>query len=141
MDTFSKSERSAIMRRVKGKGTAPERAVRAIVRSLGVCCTLNRDDLPGKPDLVFLRRRKVIFVHGCFWHGHACRAGRNRPASRVAYWIPKLERNRKRDGRNRRALRTLGWSVLTVWECQLRFPDRLRNRVARFLAAPSGERA
>jgi DNA mismatch endonuclease, patch repair protein len=124
------------MRRVKGKDTAPERAVRAIVRSLGVHFTLNRGDLPGKPDVVFLRRRKVIFVHGCFWHGHICRAGRNRPSSSEAYWIPKLERNRKRDGRNRRLLWKLGWSVLTVWECQLRAPERLRGRIERFLARP-----
>ena len=134
MDTFSKSERSAVMRRVKGKDTAPELAVRALVRSLGVRCTLNRCELPGKPDLVFPRRRKIIFVHGCFWHGHSCRAGRNLPSTHRAYWIPKLERNRARDAASRRRLRRMGWSVLTVWECQLRSTERLRGRISRFLA-------
>ena len=138
MDTFTRSERSAIMRKVKGKDTAPELAVRALVRRLGLRCTLNRADLPGKPDLVFVRRRKAIFVHGCFWHGHSCRAGRNRPSTHQAYWTPKLERNKARDAANRRRLRRAGWSVLTVWECQLKRAERLSARLASFLM-PSHE--
>ncbi len=123
------------MRRVRGKDTAPEVAVRAAVRKLGVHCTMNRRDLPGNPDLVFERRRKIVFVNGCFWHGHSCRAGRNRPSSHRAYWIPKLERNKARDAANRRRLRRDGWSVFTVWECQLKDAERLRARLAKFLDA------
>jgi DNA mismatch endonuclease (patch repair protein) len=134
MDTLSKTERSAIMRRVRGKDTTPELAVRSLVHKLGLRYALHRGDLPGKPDLVLPGRSKVIFVHGCFWHGHSCRAGRNRPATHRAYWIPKLERNKARDAANSRRLRRKGWSVLTVWECQLKDADRLRRRIAKFFA-------
>ncbi len=134
MDTFSKAERSAIMRRVRGKDTRPEMAVRGMVHRLGFRYSLHRGDLPGKPDLAFPSRRKVIFVHGCYWHGHSCRAGRNRPSSNTEYWIAKLDRNQARDAAHRRRLRRLGWSVLTVWECELKNAERLRARIARFLA-------
>jgi DNA mismatch endonuclease, patch repair protein len=134
MDTFTRSERSAIMRRVRGKDTVPELVVRRIVHGMGFRYSLTRQDLPGRPDLAFPCRRKVIFVHGCFWHGHSCRAGRNRPASNREYWIPKLERNKTRDGANARRLRAEGWGVLTIWECQLRGEERLRKRIERFLS-------
>jgi DNA mismatch endonuclease, patch repair protein len=134
MDTFTPAERSAVMRRVAGKNTGPEMAVRSMVHRLGFRFALHRRDLPGNPDLAFPCRGSVIFVHGCFWHGHACRAGRNRPSSHQAYWIPKLDRNKARDIANRRRLRSLGWRVLTVWECELKNPERLRRRLARFLA-------
>ncbi len=137
MDTFTPSERSAIMRKVRGKDTTPELRVQALVRKLGLGPSLHRRDLPGNPDLVFTRRRKVIFVHGCFWHGHSCRAGKNRPSSRRAYWIPKLDRNKARDAANRRRLRRQGWSVLTVWECQLKDATRLESRLAKFLVPES----
>jgi DNA mismatch endonuclease, patch repair protein len=133
MDTFTPAERSAVMRRVAGKNTKPELAVRSMAHRLGFRFSLHRRDLPGNPDLAFPCRGKVIFVHGCFWHGHACRAGRNRPASRQSYWIPKLDRNKARDAANRRRLRAMGWGVLTVWECELKNPERLSRRVARFL--------
>ena len=136
MDTFTPAERSAVMRRVAGKNTKPEMAVRSMAHRLGFRFVLHRRDLPGNPDLAFPCRRKVIFVHGCFWHGHGCRAGRNRPSSRQAYWIPKLDRNKARDGANRRRLRALGWGVLTVWECELKNPERLSRRVAKFLTEP-----
>ena len=135
MDTFSKAERSAIMRRVRGKDTRPEMAVRRMVHRLGFRYRLHRGDLPGKPDLAFPGRRKVIFVHGCYWHGHSCRAGRNRPSSNTKYWIAKLDRNKARDAANRRRLRRLGWGVLAVWECELKNAGRLSARLARFLAA------
>jgi DNA mismatch endonuclease (patch repair protein) len=107
--------------------------VRRLVHRLGFRYALHRRDLPGSPDLVFPSRGRVIFVHGCFWHAHGvCRAGRNRPSSNQAYWIPKLNRNRERDAANRRCLRNLGWRVLVIWECQLKNPDRLRARIARF---------
>jgi DNA mismatch endonuclease (patch repair protein) len=134
MDTFSKAERSAIMRGVRGKDTCPEMAVRGMVHRLGFRYRLHRGDLPGKPDLAFAGRRKVIFVHGCYWHGHTCRAGRNRPSSNTEYWIAKLDRNKTRDAANRRRLRRLGWGVLTVWECELKSAEKLRARLARFLA-------
>jgi DNA mismatch endonuclease, patch repair protein len=136
MDTFTPAERSAVMRRVAGKNTRPEMAVRSMAHRLGFRFALHRRDLPGNPDLAFPCRAKVIFVHGCFWHGHGCRAGRNRPSSRQAYWIPKLDRNKARDVANRRRLRALGWGVLTVWECELKNPERLSRRIARFLAHP-----
>lgn len=132
MDTFSPEERSSVMRRVRGKDTAPELAVRSMVHRMGLRFSAHRADMPGNPDLVFPSRGKVVFVHGCFWHGHGCRSGMNRPSSNKDYWIPKLEHNQKRDERNRRVLRRLGWSVLTIWECELKNPERLRRRVAAF---------
>src|SRR6202161_155073 len=96
MDTFTPAQRSAVMRRVRGKDTKPEMAVRSMVHRLGF-----RYDLPGNPDLVSPPRGRVIFVHGCFWHGHTCRAGRNRPSSNQSYWIAKQERNHTRGGRTR----------------------------------------
>jgi DNA mismatch endonuclease (patch repair protein) len=138
MDTFTAAERAAIMRRVRGKDTGPEMAVRRMVHRMGYRYGLHRADLPGNPDLVFPCRGKVLFVHGCFWHGHNCRAGRNRPSSNRGYWIPKLDRNQARDAANRRRLRALGWGVLTVWECQLNTPESLRLRIARFLETGAG---
>jgi len=132
MDTFTPVERSAVMRRVRGKDTQPEMAVRSMVHRLGFRYALHRRDLPGNPDLVFPARDRVIFVHGCFWHGHSCRAGRNRPSSNTAYWTAKLDRNRARDAAHRRNLRKLGWRILIVWECELKNPERLRARIARF---------
>jgi DNA mismatch endonuclease (patch repair protein) len=89
--------------------------------------------LPGRPDIVFPRRRIAIFVHGCFWHRHTnCRLARL-PKSKLNYWVPKLERNAERDAKNQRALRKLGWRVLVVWECQLRTPSRLAARISTFL--------
>jgi DNA mismatch endonuclease, patch repair protein len=132
MDTFTTAERSAVMKRVRGKDTRPEMAVRSMVHRLGFRYALHRRDLPGNPDLVFPARDRVIFVHGCFWHGHSCRAGRNRPASNTNYWTAKLDRNQARDTTNRRLLKKLGWRILVIWECELRNPERLRSRIARF---------
>jgi len=132
MDIFTPAERSAVMRRIRAKDTKPEMLVRSMVHRLGFRYSLHRRDLPGSPDLVFPARSRVIFVHGCFWHGHSCRAGRNRPASNQSYWTAKLNRNQARDAASRRRLRNLGWQVLVIWECQLKNPDRLRARIARF---------
>ncbi len=132
MDTFTPAERSAVMKRVRGKDTQPEMAVRSMVHRLGFRYALHRRDLPGNPDLVFTARARVIFVHGCFWHGHSCRAGRNRPSSNTDYWTAKLDCNHARDGANRRRLRNLGWRVLVIWECELKNPERLRARIVRF---------
>ncbi|HWE06984.1 MAG TPA: DNA mismatch endonuclease Vsr [Rhizomicrobium sp.] len=132
MDTFSAAERSAVMKRVRSKDTQPEMAVRSMVHRMGFRYALHRRDLPGNPDMVFPSRQRIIFVHGCFWHGHSCRSGRNRPASNTDYWIAKLNRNVARDSSNRRRLRSLGWRMLVVWECELKDPERLRARIARF---------
>jgi DNA mismatch endonuclease (patch repair protein) len=125
------------MRAVKSGDTTPELVVRRLVHALGYRFRLHRRDLPGQPDLVFPRLGKVIQVHGCFWHRHACEAGQSTPASRRAYWNAKFARNVERDRRNLRKLRRLGWSVLVVWECQTRAAKReaLRQRLARFLSA------
>lgn len=122
------------MRRVRGKDTGPEMIVRRMAHGMGFRYALHRADLPGNPDLVFPSRKKVIFVHGCFWHGHSCRSGRNRPGSNQAYWIPKLDRNKARDARNRALLRSMGWKVLTLWECRLKDEERLRNQLTKFLS-------
>ncbi len=120
------------MRRVRSRDTGPEMTVRSLVHRIGFRFRLHRRDLPGNPDLAFPSRQRVIFVHGCFWHGHYCRAGRNRPSSNTAYWTAKLNRNCTRDARNRRLLRNLGWRVLVIWECELKNLERVRQRVSRF---------
>src|SRR5262245_30546051 len=136
-ERFSQLERSAVMRAVKSGDTTPELIVRRLVHSLGYRYRLHRRDLPGQPDLVFPRLGKVVQVHGCFWHRHACEAGQSTPATRVDYWNAKFARNVMRDRSNLRKLRRLGWSVLVVWECQTRLAKRaaLHQRLARFLSA------
>lgn len=134
MDNVSPAERSRVMALVKSKDTTPELRVRRLVHGLGYRYRLHATELPGKPDLVLPRLRKVILVHGCFWHQHACPRCRV-PSTSRGYWLAKMERNAARDQRNRRALRRLGWDVLVVWECQTtsRRADRLRERLRRFL--------
>lgn len=126
--------RSHIMRAVKSKDTAPEMKVRRLAHALGYRFRLHRKDLPGSPDLVFPRLRKVIFVHGCFWHGHKCRRGARVPVNNHAFWLAKIVRNRARDKSTQRSLRSIGWRVLVVWECSLKNYVRQRDRVMRFLA-------
>ncbi|MFW8594730.1 very short patch repair endonuclease [Cribrihabitans neustonicus] len=132
-DKLTPERRSANMAQIRAKDTKPEMLVRRIVHGLGYRYRLHRKDLPGKPDLVFGPRRKVIFVHGCFWHQHSCRAGRI-PASRRDYWEPKLQRNVERDATHLAALTGSGWQVLTVWECETKDLDALRSRLLEFLA-------
>ena len=136
-DQFTAKKRSEIMRAVRSSDTKPEMVVRRLVHSLGYRYRLHRRSLPGTPDLVFPRLRKVIFVHGCFWHRHSCRNGRSMPSSRASYWQSKLERNKIRDRKNRQALRRAKWEVLVLWECQLRNHEKLEARVIQFLASPS----
>ena len=132
-DVFTTRERSAVMRAVQGKNTAPEMIVRRLAHALGYRYTLHVKSLPGQPDLVFPSRRKVIFVHGCFWHRHRCPRGDRLPQTRREYWLRKLEGNRLRDRRHRSALRKLGWRVLVIWECRTRDPKRVAMALQRFL--------
>lgn len=134
-DTLTPSERSERMSRVRSKDTKPELAVRKLVHQLGFRYRLHGDRLPGKPDLVFGPRRKVIFVHGCFWHRHpkrGCPLARL-PKSRLDFWAPKLEKNRERDKQKQAELRRLGWRVLVIWECELKNTDKLKSRIMDFL--------
>lgn len=135
MDNLSPAGRSEVMARVHSTDTRPEMLVRKLVYALGYRYRLHVRDLPGRPDMVFRNRAKVIFIHGCFWHRHARCALARLPKSRLDFWLPKLEGNRKRDERNKRELQRMGWKVLTVWECQLNRPARLADRVKRFLDA------
>jgi DNA mismatch endonuclease (patch repair protein) len=125
--------RSEIMAAVKSKNTRPELLVRRILFALGYRYRLHSATLPGHPDIVFSSRRKVVFVHGCFWHGHDCRAGRNRPASNLAYWSSKLTRNVTRDRRNVTRLKKDGWALLVLWECELQDTEKLKARLRAFL--------
>lgn len=135
MDTVSAEQRSEIMSRIRSVNTGPELVVRRFVHGLGYRFRLHRRDLPGCPDLVFPGRHKVIFVHGCFWHRHQGCALARIPKSRVEFWREKLEGNARRDSRNERALRQIGWGVMTIWECQTRDLARLATRIGRFLDA------
>jgi DNA mismatch endonuclease (patch repair protein) len=125
-------DRSENMRRIRSKGMHPELAVRSLVHMMGYRFRLHRKDLPGKPDLVFVSQRKVIFVHGCFWHAHACKAAHT-PKSNADYWGPKLQRNKARDRKNIKTLENAGWRSLVIWECETRTPDKVKKRVSAFL--------
>lgn len=133
MDKLTTTERSLLMARVRSKNTNAEMVVRKLVHQMGYRYRLHVKKLPGSPDLVFGRLGKIILVNGCFWHSHSCRAGRNRPASHTAYWLPKLKGNQRRDRSNAGKLKRAGWSVLRVWECQTRQIDTLSARLRRFL--------
>jgi DNA mismatch endonuclease (patch repair protein) len=137
-DNMVPSARSENMRRVRGKNTRPEMLVRSIAHRLGFRFRLHRSDLPGKPDLVFPKYRAVVFVNGCFWHGHDCRRGR-RPSSNQAFWDAKLEENAARDRRAEESLRALGWRVLVLWECELRDEVELGARLDSFLRNAEGK--
>ena len=135
MDRVSKKVRSANMRKIKSTSMKPEMAVRRLVHGMGYRYRLHRHDLPGRPDLIFAGRRKVVFVHGCFWHSHAdpnCPLA-HKPRSNLAYWEPKLDRTKNRDRNNVARLQDQDWKVLELWECELGDIDKVRDRVCRFL--------
>ena len=121
------------MRAVLDKDTKPEMKVRRLTHAMGFRYRLHVKDLPGKPDIVFPGRKKVIFVHGCFWHQHSCPRGDRIPKTRRDYWEKKLGNNKRRDRRHRDALRRQGWKSLVVWECQLKDLDKLARRIKKFL--------
>lgn len=126
-------DRSAIMRAVKSKNTAPELAVRQIVHALGFRFRLHRSDLPGAPDLAFVGRRKAVFVHGCFWHGHDCPRGAREPKTNLRYWRTKIARNRERDAEAGDRLAECGWQVHIVWECEIKDRAALARKLCAFL--------
>lgn len=135
MDTLTREARAERMSRVRGKDTKPELIVRRLVHAMKYRFRLHRRDLPGSPDLGFPSRRRVIFVHGCYWHRHPdpeCKLARL-PKSRLDFWLPKLEGNRQRDLRNIDALDRLGWGVLVIWECELKNVASLEIKIRTFL--------
>lgn len=132
VDLRTVEQRRKIMQSVGTAHTWPEMIVRKTLHALGYRYRLHRKDLPGKPDIVFAKKSKVVFVNGCFWHGHGCPKGRL-PKSRLDYWGPKIERNRQRDREIESALRLLGWDVMTVWQCELKDLHHLRCHLSAFL--------
>lgn len=135
VDTRTPEQRRRIMQSVGQRNTAPEVKVRRALHRLGYRFRLHGKSLPGRPDIVFPSRRKVIFIHGCFWHGHNCSKGRL-PKSRPEYWIPKIESNKARDERRVNELREAGWESLVVWQCEVAKIDEAVGAITRFLGPP-----
>jgi DNA mismatch endonuclease (patch repair protein) len=126
--------RSENMQCIRSKDTAPELSVRKVLRSMGFTgYRIHRKDLPGKPDIAFIGKKKAILIHGCFWHGHDCKEGIRKPKSNLEYWIPKIEKNRQRDEVTLEKLNEAGWDVLSVWDCELCNIDWLKERILVFL--------
>jgi DNA mismatch endonuclease (patch repair protein) len=125
--------RSRTMRAIRSKNTKPELVVRRLVHAMGFRFRLHRKDLPGSPDLVFPSRRKIIFVHGCFWHGHDCVRGARQPKTNAEYWIDKITKNHMRDNEAYRLLADAGWTPCIIWECELRDGQDLRRKIETFL--------
>jgi len=134
-DPFTPHQRSAVMRAVPGKNSSAELKVRKALTQLGARYRLHRRDLPGSPDIVLPGRRLAIFVHGCFWHGHACRRGARVPKTNAPYWIAKITRNHTRDVAAQAALIAAGWRAEVVWECELKDAETLAGRLAALLVA------
>lgn len=134
MDTISKAARSALMARIRSKNTTPELTVRSLLHHFGFRFRIHRKDLPGKPDIILPRHHKVILVHGCFWHGHSCSLA-SKPKSNQDYWREKIKANRSRDRRTKRELIKQGWSVLELWECEIRKKTGLAKRLKDFMSA------
>lgn len=132
-DVFSKEKRSWIMSRVKGRDTKPEMLVRSFVHRMGFRFRVHRRDLPGNPDIVLPRHRKVIFVNGCFWHGHKRCPRSKRPATNKSVWNKKLDANIERDKHCRKELRRMGWKLLVVWQCETHNHEKLLGKLERFL--------
>jgi DNA mismatch endonuclease (patch repair protein) len=142
MDRLPPEKRSWLMGLVRAKNTNPEMAVRRIVFALGFRYRLHGKNLPGRPDIVLASRRSVIFVNGCFWHQHEGCNRAKRPETRAEYWSAKLDENVERDRRNLLQLKSMGWRVLTIWECQLRRPNDISRKITRFLRVhPKGQSA
>jgi DNA mismatch endonuclease, patch repair protein len=127
------ARRSATMRAVKSRDTTPELIVRALLRRFAPFYRLHRKDVAGNPDIAYPGRKRAIFVHGCFWHGHDCARGARMPKANADYWRAKIERNRARDAANAEKLRVTGWSALTIWECELKDLEALERKLRAFL--------
>lgn len=132
-DRFGSELRSRIMSRVRSKDTGAEMSVRRLAHKLGYRFRLHQRKLPGSPDIVFPSRRKVVFVHGCFWHQHNCTRGDRIPRTNTEYWIPKLQMNKQRDQLNQSRLLELGWEALVIWECEIRKPEITESKLKTFL--------
>ena len=134
MDVLTREQRRRCMSQVKGKDTKPEVLVRRLLHGMGYRFRLHAKDLPGRPDVVMPRHRKIVQVHGCFWHGHrGCRRA-TRPSTNVDFWSNKIEGNQRRDVRTRRKLRSMGWEVLVIWQCQTRDRQGVEKRLERFMS-------
>jgi DNA mismatch endonuclease (patch repair protein) len=136
-DVYPPAKRSAVMARVKGRDTRPELQVRRLLWRLGARYRLHRRDLPGSPDIVLPGRKLVVFVHGCFWHGHSCARGARTPKANRDYWVAKVGRNVARDRESRAKLEAAGWRVEVVWECELKDAAALETRMRKLLESPS----
>ncbi|CAN0617995.1 XorII very short patch repair endonuclease [Burkholderia multivorans] len=136
VDTRTPDQRSKIMRAVGTRDTGPELLVRRLLHRLGYRYRLHAHGLPGTPDIVFASRKKIIFIHGCYWHGHSCKKGAL-PKSSLEYWGPKIQANRDRDARNVAALTAAGWQVLTLWQCELRDMSAVESTLIAFLGPTS----
>ncbi len=138
-DRFTSEERSRIMSRIKGRDTKPERIVRSLLHAMGYRFRLHRKDLPGKPDIVLSKHRKVIFVHGCFWHSHGgCRRAA-RPQANAEFWNKKLDSNIKRDKNTQAELKKLGWDFLVIWQCEMKDVGKLQENLQHFLRGEETE--
>lgn len=135
MDVFSRKKRSWIMSRVRGSDTKPELEIRSLVHKLGFRFRLGNRNLPGNPDLKLPRLKKVIFVHGCFWHGHKSCSRAKLPGTNVKFWKEKIAKNKLRDSKNLRLLKKLGWQSLVVWQCELKDPKKVKANLRKFLKA------
>jgi DNA mismatch endonuclease, patch repair protein len=135
----SPAQRSAIMRAVKSRDTAPELKVRALLRSFAPGYRLHRKDIPGNPDIAYVGRKQAIFVHGCFWHGHDCARGARIPKANAEYWRAKIARNVARDAAHRARLTAEGWRTFIVWECEIRDKAALEARLRAFVAVGQNE--
>jgi len=132
-DVLTPQQRRLNMSRIRGRNTKPEQVVRKLLSANAYRYRLHRRDLPGCPDLVFVARRKVIFVHGCFWHRHSCAAGKSTSGTNVEFWRKKMRDNVRRDAKNEYALQEQGWHVFVVWECEMRDCRQLERKLVRFL--------
>jgi DNA mismatch endonuclease, patch repair protein len=139
VDIFNKAKRSWIMSHVKSKDTKPEILIRSIVHRLGFRFRKYQSDLPGKPDIVLAKHRKVIFIHGCFWHGHKKCSRSSRPQSNKSFWIEKLDKNIERDKKNKRDLESQNWKVLIIWTCETKNILKLQNKIVNFLVGRKGK--
>jgi len=121
------------MQAVKSKDTTPELIVRRLLHTNGYRYRLHRADLPGCPDIVFSRKKKIIFIHGCFWHGHSCARGARIPKSNTEYWTSKISRNRDRDAVVKKKLKANGWAQVVLWECETKNESAILKKISRFL--------